>query len=111
MRPTRAFGVVVLAGAGIAVAAGATGCVNPGRTQLPTVAPGPPAAERRSLERFDPYPDRTLGPETFTRPSEFRQGRAPQRQAAENRLLQGTPTPAAPPGYSTGAYRDPDVVR
>ena len=91
----------------------AAGCINPRTTELPTLRPSrPPAAERRSLERFDPFPDPTLGPETETRPESFQRGREPQRRAQENQHFQGA-APAGPvaPGYSSGAYRDGDVVR
>lgn len=98
--PGLAAGLVLLAG-----------CLNPGTTRLPTVAPAPNAVERRSLGHFDPFADRDLGPETDTRPREFLEARDPQRQSLEGRFLQGAPAGPVPPGYSTGAYRDADVVR
>ena len=87
------------------------GCLNPQTTRLPTLMPAPNAVERRSLGHFDPLPDRNLGPDTNARPAEFIEGRNPQRQSLEGRYLQGTPAVPVPPGYSSGAYRDGDVVR
>ena len=69
------------------------------------------AAERRSLGHYDPLPDRNLGPDTDSRPREFIEARDPQRKAQEGQLLQGAPAGPMPSGYSTGAYRDGDVVR
>jgi hypothetical protein len=87
------------------------GCLNPGTTRLPTLATGPPAAERRSFEHFDPYADDKLGPETNTRPPSFENNREPQRKAIEGQLMEGAPVAPVAPGFTTGAYRDSDVVR
>lgn len=87
------------------------GCLNPGTTRLPTLATGHPAVERRSFEHFDPYADDKLGPETNTRPPSFENGRDPQRKAIEGQLLQGAPVVPTAPGFTTGAYRDTDVVQ
>ena len=97
---------------GVFSAALAAGCFNPATTRLPTLAPAPNALERQSLGHFDPYPDPDLGPETDSRPQEFPQPREQERAALEGRLLRGAP-PAGPtpPGFSSGAYRDGDVVR
>ncbi len=94
-----------------AICVTSAGCCNPATTRLPTLAPSPLAAERRSLGHYDPLPDRNLGPDTDSRPREFLQARDPQRQSQEGRLLQGAPPGPVPPGYSSGAYRDHDVVR
>ncbi|HEX6987352.1 MAG TPA: hypothetical protein VF170_18385 [Planctomycetaceae bacterium] len=94
-----------------AALAALSGCLNPATTRLPTLAPAPNAVERRSLGHFDPLPDRDLGPDTDSRPREFLEAREPQRQAQEGRLLQGAPAAPVAPGFSTGAYRDGDVVR
>ena len=102
---------IAAAFAGLTPFVGLAGCLNPVNTKLPTVAPAPNAVERRSLGHFDPLPDRDLGPETDSRPREFLEGREPQRQSLEGRFLGGAPAGTAPPGYSTGAYRDGDVVR
>jgi hypothetical protein len=85
--------------------------LNTGHTRLPTLATGPPALEKRSFEHFDPYADDKLGPETHTRPSAFEQSREPQRNAIEGQIMQGAPAGPVPPGFSTGAYRDGNVVR
>ena len=95
----------------LSVSIALAGCLNPATTQLPTCMPAPNAVERRSLGHFDPLPDRNLGPDTDTRPREFLEARDPQRRAQEGQLLPGTPAGPAPPGFSTGAYPDGDVVR
>ena len=87
------------------------GCLNPGTTRLPSLATGPPALERRSFEHFDPYADDKLGPETNTRPPSFENAREPQRRAIEGQMLRGTPVVPTAPGFTTGAYRDDDVVQ
>lgn len=88
-----------------------TGCLNPATTRLPTLAPGYPPAERRSLSHHDPLPDESLGPETDSRPPDFTRAREPQRRAIEGQFLQGAPAGPVPPGYPTGAYRDSDVIQ
>ena len=90
---------------------GLTGCLNPATTRLPTCGLPPASVERRSLGHFDPFPNPDLGPETFSRPPDFVQPRDPERQAREGQLLRGVPATPVPPGYSSGAYRDGDVVR
>lgn len=87
------------------------GCLNPATTRLPTLAPGHPAAERRSLSHYDPLPDQSLGPETDSRPPDFSRAREPQRRSLEGQLLPGAPAGPVPPGFSTGAYRDLEVVQ
>ena len=88
------------------------GCTSPS-TQLPSTFREPPEFERQSYERFDPYPDENLGPDTMTRPRGFVAPRTMPRKAIEGRMLQGTqqgpsaPMPSPPP--SSGNY--PDAVR
>jgi hypothetical protein len=95
---------------GVCLAA-AAGCPSPATTRLPTLAPAPNAVERQSLGHFDPLADPDLGPDTESRPREFREPREQQRQALEGRLLRGAPAGPTAPGLSSGAYRDGDVVR
>ena len=90
-------------------AAAAAGC-NPQFTRYPRLGPLPPEPfERSSQERFDPFPDDDLGPETFTRPQDYQNERGEQRKSL------GTtrgfdPAPADP--FLSGATRDyPGVVR
>ncbi len=80
-------------------------------TRLPTLATDHPAVERRSFEHFDPYADDKLGPETNTRPPSFENGREPQRKAIEGQLMRGAPAVPTAPGFTTGDYRDSDVVQ
>lgn len=97
---------------GLAVLAPLAGCFNAGWTRMPTCAPSPHESERRSLGHYDPLPDRNLGPDTESRPREFIEARDPQRSSQEGQLFQGAPPVGPlPPGYSTGAYRDADVIR
>ena len=73
------------------------GCPNPSNTRFPTLAPSPPALERRSYERHDPFPNENLGPETFTRPREFEEQRTEPRRARESQPVPGL-FPTAPIG-------------
>ena len=95
----------------IAAAALACGC-DPRFTRLPDLGPLPPVqVEGPSQERFDPFADRDIGPETFTRPPDYQNGRP------ETRSQFPTGAPRAPasqgplnafPGLG-GRY--PDAVR
>jgi hypothetical protein len=96
---------------GLAALTGLAGCLNPATTRLPTLGMPPAAVERQSLGHFDPFPDPNLGPETGTRPPDFVEPRDPTRSAREGQLLRGAPAGPVAPGFSTGAYRDSDVVR
>ncbi len=88
------------------------GC-SPYRTRLPNVGPLPPTAyEGPSQERFDPFPDEDMGPETFTRPTDFQTGRDENRTLLQNRRAPRPPAGQGPldafPGLG-GLY--PNVVR
>ena len=95
----------------IAGAVLACGC-NPRFTRLPDLGPlPPPGVEGPSQERFDPFADDDLGPETNTRPPDFRNGRPGLRgQLPSGRV--GAPAGQGPlnafPGLG-GLY--PDAVR
>ena len=97
----------------LGLAASGVGCLNPATTRLPTCAVGSPWAERQSLGHHDPLPDPDLGPDTNSRPRSFMEGRSQERQAIEGNLMPGAPVAPGPvpPGFSSGAYRDRDVVR
>lgn len=97
---TRQFPTLLWAGApAICLLAG---CLNPYRTQLPTLwSPRPNAAapgvgtwarnEGRREERHDPLPSTEIGPKLFTRPREYANPRADTRRFQEERLrLRGT---------------------
>ena len=71
----------------LAVVLMSCGCVSPFNTRLPTVANGPPLAEKRAYERHDPFPNEELGPRTFTRPRGFIWPRTEERKALEGRIL------------------------
>ena len=100
----------------LALAACALACAggcNPRTFRLPTAGPLPPVrVEGPSQERFDPFADDDLGPETFTRPPDFENNRPEQR-----RQIGGGVRPAVTPGQGPldpfpglgGRY--PNVVR
>ena len=83
------------------------GCMTPWNTRFPTFYRDPPEVERQSYERFDPFPDEELGPDTMTRPRSFIDQRDMPRRAAEGRMWQGAEPqlgPAAPLPPSAGEY-------
>ena len=98
-------------GIALALLASGSGCLNPATTRLPTCAVGAPWAERQSMGHYDPLPDPNLGPETNSRPRAFREPRTQERQAVEGNLMPGPPAAPIAPGFSSGAYRDNNVVR
>ncbi|MFH5805830.1 hypothetical protein [Alienimonas sp. DA493] len=91
---------------------GATLGCNPFATRLPTPGPLPPTyIEGPSQERFDPYADEDMGPETFTRPTDFQTGRDETRTLLENRRAPAPPAGQGPlePFPGTGGLY-PNVV-
>ena len=92
-----------------AVLAAACGC-NPRFTRLPDLGPlPPPGIEGPSQERFDPFADEDLGPETNTRPPDYLNGRPNLRQLGPVRGAPASQGPLMPfPGLG-GRY--PNVVR
>ena len=90
----------------------AAGC-NPRYVRMPDLGPlPPPPYEGPSQERFDPFADEDLGPETFTRPTDFQNGRDENRTLLQNRRAPRPPAGQGPlnpfPGLG-GRY--PNVVR
>jgi hypothetical protein len=81
-----------------AVTLALAGCVTPWNTRLPTLEPGVPAAERRSYEIHDPYPEPDLGPETQTRPRDFAEPRSQPRRLIEGRMLRDMAPGSVPAG-------------
>jgi hypothetical protein len=65
-------------------------------TRLPTWNIGSPEAEKKAYEQFDPFPDVSTGPNTFSRPRGFTQQREPSRQAIEFNQKR---RPSSIPGY------------
>ena len=95
-----------------ATAWGLLGC-NPRTTRMPNYGPLPPEyIEGPSAERFDPFPDEEMGPDTFTRPTDFQNGRDENRTLLQNRRAPSPPAGQGPlnpfPGLG-GRY--PNVVR
>src|SRR5262245_31933655 len=88
-----------------AVFASLPGCFSPRNTELPQLQTGPPAVENQSYQLHDPFPDRTAGPDTLSRPRGYDRQRTESRQAKENSMPNGvqrgfdpmTPAPGGPP--------------
>jgi hypothetical protein len=104
----------------VTVACCAAGCLNPRTTRLPTVAGADPRfeprvqqqVEGRSLERHDPFPSESAGPQTFTRPRSYLDDRSNIRRTREEALLRGMDrngVVAPPPSSKQEPY--PDTVR
>ncbi|MEM9702542.1 MAG: hypothetical protein AAF907_08870 [Planctomycetota bacterium] len=103
---------LLAAGALCASLAAPAGC-NPFTTRTPNLGPlPPPFIEGPSQERFDPFPDEDLGPDTFTRPIDYQIGRDENRTLLENRTAPRPPASQNPldmfPGNG-GLY--PNVVQ
>ena len=79
------------------------GCQNTQETRFLTWFPRPAAQESRSYELHDPFPDESIGPNTFTRPRTFIQPRTEQRKTNDLRFLQA----AREFAQRTQAYWDP----
>ena len=108
--PTSARPLIALACCALGLAA--PGC-NPRTTRTPNYGPlPPPYIEGPSAERFDPFADEDMGPETFTRPTDFQNGRDETRTLLQNRTAPAPPAGQGPlnpfPGLG-GRY--PNVVR
>jgi len=70
----------------LVLVSGASGCLLDTRfVQMPQLMPRHPAAEARAAEYHDPYPDSSIGPDTFSRPPGFTRQRAEARRAADLR--------------------------
>lgn len=77
----------------------AVGCFNPMTTRLPQVAPRDPRVEMKSMERYDPFPDPDLGPDTQVRPRGFETERTMPRRNYEDRIMQGRQREYGAPAY------------
>jgi hypothetical protein len=49
-----------------------------------------PRVEARSYDLHDPFPDETIGPETFTRPRAFQEPRTEERKSFDLRNIQAS---------------------
>ncbi len=89
------------------------GCLNPMTTRLPTLATGDPRAEKRSLERFDPFPSTTEGPATYSRPRGFIEQRSEIRRTRENERFRGFNRENVPEGQAipSAELEYPNTVR
>ena len=74
------------------------GCLNPRTTRFPTWYVGDPRVEQRALERHDPFPSRTMGPETNVRPQGHINQRSDIRRLNEENALRGLDQRRIPPG-------------
>lgn len=86
---------------GMLVTSSLVGCQTGGQqVALPTLRPRDTNQERAGFAQHDPYPDSTMGPETYGRPRDFQIQRTEPRRILE----------ATVPSYSSvspGAYPDP----
>ncbi len=95
----------------------AAGCLNPQTTRMPRLNGDPlhdPRKEQASLEYYDPYPSRSLGPDTFSRPQGYNDQRSDTRRIREAQILRSInrdgqrtdpPTPTTQNNYP-GVVRD-----
>ncbi len=91
-----------------------TGCLTPQNTHFPEPIPRRSVrAEELSYRFHDPFPDQSIGPETFTRPPSYSKQRDPARRAEENRILRGYNLESAPTGSlpPKTAWDFPDAVQ
>ncbi|WP_310821190.1 hypothetical protein [Stratiformator vulcanicus] len=106
MKPIRRL----ITAAGLAaLAVSATGCFNAAKTRLPSVGLPPDPVERQSLQRFDPFPDQSIGPDTDSRPRDFQSTYGDQRRLTGTDIL----GPVAPQSNSLplSDYRYDNSVR
>ncbi|MEZ6048451.1 MAG: hypothetical protein R3C11_23335 [Planctomycetaceae bacterium] len=95
----------------IGICLSASGCMNPNmrwpNLNIPNVL-----AERRIMERNDPFPDEDIAPETYLRPRSFIDQRTEERQAAEQRMFEGViPGQSLGPRAPSTTWRNSQVVR
>lgn len=97
----------------IAVFASLNGCLSRRDTELPKFQSGPPAVENQSYQLHDPFPDRSAGPDTLSRPRGYGQ-RTESRQAKENSMPNGVQRgldPTLPPaGGPPTSWQYPQTV-
>jgi hypothetical protein len=75
-----------------------TGCLTPQNTRFPEPFPRNVRSEALSYRFHDPFPDDSIGPNTFSRPPSYQKQRDPARRAEENRILRGYNLEQAPTG-------------
>jgi hypothetical protein len=104
----------------VSLACCATGCLNPQTTRLPSLTSGDPRiadpqerdrAERRDLERHDPFPSNSAGPQTFTRPRGHVEERTDIRRIREEAMLRGMNRNGVDSQPSSKLDPYPDTVR
>ncbi len=97
----------------VVAALAASGCPTPMTTRLPEIAPRDPRVEKKSFERFDPFPDPDLGPDTLARPLGFQTERTQERRNYEDRIFQGRPRETAPggPAFPPSGARYPESLQ
>jgi hypothetical protein len=86
--------ILVLAGSGL-------GCQE---TRFLSCRTRDPRVEARSYDLHDPFPDESIGPETFSRPRAFEEPRTDERKTFELRNLQASRGVISP---AHAAYWDP----
>lgn len=71
----------------LALAVGSLGCSE---TRFLSCQTRDPRVEAKSYDLHDPFPDESMGPETFSRPRTFQEPRSDTRKSLELRNLQAS---------------------
>jgi hypothetical protein len=92
-----------------------SGCISPMFTRYPNLWVGNPRSEGQAYQQQDPFQDPDIGPDLGSRPRDFARPRTESRQAAEQRLFQGSPAsppyaPFAPNANPRGGLNRPAAV-
>lgn len=66
-----------------------SGCLNSRDTSYPQLQTGPPTFENRRYQVHDPFPDRSAGPDTMSRPRGYDRQRTEPRRAVDNTMPDG----------------------
>lgn len=89
------------------------GCGSAFSTRPPNIGSRGAQIEKRMLEYYDPFPDRSVGPDVQSRPREFSVQRAAPRRAVESQVRPGFPATFGPsaPRWPPAGGEYPGVVR
>lgn len=87
-------------GAALLLIAGTGGCVGPEETRFLSLQERDPRVESRSYDYHDPFPDKHVGPDTYSRPRAFIDPRDDTRKTLDVRFLQAMHPTAGQPQYA-----------
>ncbi|MEZ6058333.1 MAG: hypothetical protein R3C01_16660 [Planctomycetaceae bacterium] len=73
----------------VAICATWGGCITPQNTRFPSPHFRPTSVERAAAQIYDPFPDRSIGPDTGFRPRDFNQQRSDVMRAKQRSHLSG----------------------